>query len=63
MEHKRLRRPGFNCQIKVEQDDKGREHLVYYDDLYRRQIRVELALSIGIKLYLCMVLVIVVGAQ
>ena len=32
VEHCRLRRPGFNCQISVEVDNSGRERLVYRED-------------------------------
>ena len=36
VEHTRLRRPGFSCQINVEYDDKGRERLVYREDPCKR---------------------------
>ena len=32
VEHTRLRRPGFKCQIVVDVDEKGREHLKYKED-------------------------------
>ena len=32
VEHARLRRPGFDCQITIGLDDKGRERLVYRED-------------------------------
>ena len=32
VEHSRLRRPGFDCQITVEKDDKNRLRLVYRED-------------------------------
>ena len=32
IEHNKLRRPGFECQISVEMDDKNRERLVYRED-------------------------------
>ena len=32
VEHNRLRRPGFSCQINVEFDNNGKERLVYKED-------------------------------
>ena len=32
VEHQKLRRPGFNSQIRVELDNRGKKHLVYHED-------------------------------
>ena len=36
VEHTRLRRPGFNCQVVVSVDDKGTERLMYKEDPWQK---------------------------
>ena len=36
VKHARLRRPGFDCQITIGLDDKGRERLVYREGLLQK---------------------------
>ena len=39
VEHTRLRHPGFNCQISVNVDDKGRKQLIYKENHLTRHFR------------------------
>ena len=51
VEHNRLRRPGFQCQIVTEFDQEtGKEILVYREDLCKKQTRGDCCQSRGISL-------------